>query len=1060
MVNAIPYRLGLDLGASSLGWAVIQLDQPGGQPNGILAAGVRIFEAGVEGDIEQGKDASRAVVRREARQPRRQQWRRQRRKQKLFILLQQLGLLPPSETNDSAARKSLLDQLDAQLTEKYVPAGDHDKRQKLPYQLRDMASTGPVEAFELGRALYHLAQRRGYLSNRKGQSKDEDAGQVLSAISTMDEKLQQSKLKLGAYFNRKVNPHEERIRRRWLGRKQYRDEFAAIRTAQAGAHSQLTKDVWDKIDDAIFFQRPLKSQSHLIGRCELEFDKRKKGLKRSPLALPISQEFRILQKVNDLRVKTPTRNNEPLNEKERQTLFAVLNEAGEISWSKVKTLLKLPKAAKFSLEEWDDKLIGNRTNSKMTPVFGPRWLEMPLEERTAIAQEVLHYRKPEALQKRAMKAWGLDEAAAYQLAFKTHLEPDYASHSRKAMEKLIEGEPGVEGLKAGASYSTVRKALYPERFTPGKMLAALPPVNQWKADIRNPAVIRALTELRKVVNALMKKYGKPEHIHIELARDIRNSRQKRKDIFKQNQENQKRRLKAVEGIVKEGGLSNPKRRDIEKWLLAEECNRECPYCGKTINMRKLMGDDAEFNVEHIYPRRYLDDSFLNKTIACRKCNDTKGDQTPATAFHGDYYEQILQRVERFQGTAREVKLLRFKTEIPPADFTDRQLNDTRYNSRLAAEYLQLLYGGRFDSSGEQRILSPTGQLTGKVRAVWQLNDLLGEEDGQKERQDHRHHAIDAVVIALMTQKQIQRLSQIAGDSEKHHARHFFESIQWPWTNFKNDVAYAVEAINVSHRPTHAIAGPLHAETIYSKNFGTEKKPEHRVRKHISKLTAKEISGDQIVDPHVRTAVQKTWEAKGKPLPAKLWGTEAGNEENFPRLIGQKDSNGGSIIRKVRLKTDAKPRGVGKGVRERNYASGKDSNYASLIYAIVDKDGNEIKWEHEILDRLSAHRLLSANHGKPGEKVLLPNGSEKRKFKFALRKNDMLLAQGPDGQDVLYRVQKFSQDEIQLCEHSLSTVTNETRTPWNRIRSAETLRKFGTHRVVVTLTGEMGAHSEK
>lgn len=1054
MINAIPYRLGLDLGASSLGWAVIQLDRPGGDPVGIGAAGVRIFEAGVEGDIEQGRDASRAVVRRQARQPRRMQWRRQHRKQQLFILLQQLGLLPASAESHPAARKQLLDELDVQLTEKYVPRDDHDTRQKLPYLLRDRASSGPVPPHELGRALYHLAQRRGYQSNRKGQQKDEETGVVLGAIGELDKKLEQAKVPLGAYFNRKVKPQEERIRRRWLSRKQYRDEFAAIRKSQEQAHPQLTPAVWDKIDNTIFFQRPLKSQSHLIGRCELEFDQRRKGLKRCALALPIAQKFRILQKVNDLRVTTAIRRNEALTETERQTLLDTLNKTGELSWSKVKSLLKLGKQAKFSLEEWDDKLIGNRTNAKMISVFGDQWFEFSEEERTAIAQEVLHYRKPEALHRRAMKAWGLDDAAATQLANKTHLEEDYASHSRLAMEKLIAGKSGTPGLEAGAAYSTVRHALYPEKFNSGKIFPSLPPVNQWKEDIRNPAVIRALTELRKVVNAIIKRFGKPEHIHIELAREIRNSRVKRKEIHTQNQSNQKRRLEAAAAIVKEGGRSNPRRSDIEKWLLAEECGWECPYCGDSINRKRLLADDADFNIEHIYPRRYLDDSFLNKTVACRRCNDQKGDRTPLQAFTGKQYDDILQRVERFQGTAREAKLFRFKNDPLEDEFTARQLADTRYNSRLAAQYLQLLYGGRADASGEQRILSPTGQLTGKVRATWQLNDLLGAEDGEKHREDHRHHAIDAIVIALMTQKQIQRLSEAASNSQKHHSRHFFESIQWPWSNFKNDVAYAIEAINVSHRPTHTIAGPLHAETIYSKNFGTEKKPQYRVRKHLSKLTPKEISGNQIADANVREAVEKKWEQLGKGKPDKLWAIDGADEKNFPRLTGQKKKSGGAIIRKVRIITDTRPRTVGKGVKARNYASGKDSNYASLIYAILDKEGNEVRWEHEILDRLTAHQNFSQNHGKPGEKVIIPNETETRKFKFALRKNDMLLAQGPDGTDVLYRVQALSQNEIQLCEHQVPNIRGKQRNRWNQIQSIDNLRKYQTRPCILSPIGEI------
>lgn len=111
------YTLGIDLGVSSLGWAIVELQGEGenDRPVGLINAGVRIFEAGVEGVIEQGKDSSRGAVRREKRQPRRQQWRRQNRKRKLFVLLQRFGLLPESEGNTSAARKATLDQLDNSL---------------------------------------------------------------------------------------------------------------------------------------------------------------------------------------------------------------------------------------------------------------------------------------------------------------------------------------------------------------------------------------------------------------------------------------------------------------------------------------------------------------------------------------------------------------------------------------------------------------------------------------------------------------------------------------------------------------------------------------------------------------------------------------------------------------------------------------------------------------------------------------------------------------------------------------------------------------------------------
>ncbi len=225
-----------------------------------------------------------------------------------------------------------------------------------------------------------------------------------------------------------------------------------------------------------------------------------------------------------------------------------------------------------------------------------------------------------------------------------------------------------------------------------------------------------------------------------------------------------------------------------------------------------------------------------------------------------------------------------------------------------------------------------------------------------------------------------------------------------------------------------------------------------IRKELAKLTAKEISGDQIVDPSVRAAVQKKYAELGGGLPSKLWGNRD-DLNNFPRLPSKSGSGPGTIIRKVRLRTDAKPKSIGQDVRQRNIASGKDSNYASMVYAVLDAAGNEIRWEHEIITRLEAHERLSANHGQPGEKVLIPQESETRKFKFALRKNDMIEADGPDGTRVLYRIQSFSQSEVQLCEHACSIVTTKDRTLWNRITSLDNLRKRNARIVRMNAIGE-------
>lgn len=1050
------YVLGLDLGVSSLGWAIVETQAEGDsrRPIALLDAGVRIFEAGVEGDVEQGKDSSRGAVRREKRQPRRQQWRRQYRKRKLFALLQRLDLLPKSDGQTSEQRKATLDQLDAALIARHIPDGDHLAHQKLPYLLRSAAADGPLPPHELGRALYHLAQRRGYLSNRKGEADDDEKqGKVKQGIEAIAGVLEAGET-LGQFFARQVNVFEQRfddagqpdpktgrIRRRYTAREMYRDEFQRIHQTQAPHHPQLSEANWKSIEAAIFFQRPLKSQKQLIGRCQLERNQR-----RCPEALSIFQEFRILQAVNHLKVRLPDYSERFLTADERTKLIDALQSVGEMSLkSKAKTLLGLPKTSKFSLEEWEDKLPGHRTNAKLISVFGDRWLKLSPEERDTITLEVLYFRKPSALARRAQSAWGLSADNAARLA-ELRLEEGYASHSKKALQKL------VPAMRDGTPYATARKQLYPESFASSQGVDRLPPVLKWDRELRNPAVVRALTEVRKVVNALIAKYGKPAVIRIELARDLKNSRDRRKLIWQNNQDNRKRHEKAITAIEQgELKLDNPSRNDVDKWMLADECNWECPYCGKTITPLTLLGSHPQFDIEHIFPRRYLDNSFGNKTLACRSCNHQKGNRLPAQAFTGERHEQIMARVLRFQGPHRLKKIDRFKMTEVPEDFVARDLTDTRYNSRLASDFLGELYGGKTDLHGCQRIYTPTGGLTALIRSAWGLNGILSETN-EKTRDDHRHHAVDAIVVALSEQSLVQRMSVVAQqfEGQTNRDRAFLSGLQDPWPGFVANAREVIERINVSHRPTRTLAGPLHAESIYSKNHGDGKQPEHRIRKELTKLTTKEIEGDQIVDPKIRALVQAKFEELGRGLPSKVFS----DPRNHPVIPPKKPGGVATPIHKVRLRTDAKPRAIGKGVRARYVASGKDSNYASMVYAVLNKDGTEKKWVHEIVDRLTAHELLSTHRKQSGERVLIPDEQDgKRRFKFWLMKNDSVLLTDPDGTERIYRVQSLSANDIQLCPHNELSIRGDARdTRTNSIRTADSFRKRNARKVTVTPIG--------
>lgn len=1047
------YILGIDLGVSSLGWAMLEAKlnaEKKWRPVRLMDAGVRIFEAGVEGDVEQGKDSSRGAKRRDARQPRRQQWRRQQRKRKLFSLLQKLELLPSSDDNRSESRNAVLSSVDAQLADKWLTPGDTLSYQKLPYLLRAAGVDEKLKPYELGRALYHLGQRRGYQSNRKSRSQEDSDGSVATGIKLINEAAGDQTL--GQFFAKDVDvfthrtredgqtdPATGRIRRRYTARQMYKDEFIAIRDKQKKSFKKLTDDDWKAIEKAIFFQRPLKSQRRLIGRCSIL-----KQYRRCLEALPVFQEFRILQAVNHLVVRLADGSERPIAPEERQRLIDALQTVGSMKFTAARKQAELPKGAKFTIEEWEDSLPGHRTNLKMMAVFGDRWLTMPMEDREQIVQEVVHFRKDYALKRRAMRDWQLDEEAAEKLV-NTHLEEGYASHCRRVLYKL------VAAMHDGTTYSEARKREYPESFETGKIHDLLPPVSTWDREIRNPAVMRALTEVRKVVNSLIRKHGVPAIIRIELARDLKNSREKRRRIWQNNQDNRKRREKAVDALIASGQTHKVSRNDVDKWLLADECNWECTYCGRGIDASSLIGPHPQFDIEHILPRRYLDNSQTNKTLACRSCNHKKGNQLPARAFSSTQLDEIIARIQRFPEFSRFKKLERFKMTEVPEDFVQRDLNDTRYNSRQAANFLGSLYGGRSDATQMQRVYTITGGLTALLRKAWELNSILSGTD-EKTRDDHRHHAIDAIITAVSDAWMVSELSKAAQQYEGRTDREtaFLQSIEEPWKGgFKSQVRDAIERMYVSHRSTRTLAGPLHAESIYSKPRGEPGKPEFRIRKELTKLSAKEIEGDQIVDPHVRELVQQKFQELGGGLPSKVFA-------DITKRPCLPNKNGAPIpIHRVRIRVDAKPRSIGQGPRQRYVASGKDSNFASMVYAVLDKDGKETKWVHEIIDRLTAHERLSANRKQPGEKVLIPDEQNgKRRFKFALLKNDMLLLEGPNGTDELYRVQSLSADEIQLCEHNTTNVEKKLRTEWNRIRSVDALRKRRASPVHVNPIGEI------
>lgn len=984
--------LGLDIGANSIGWALFEPDADYLNAHGNLepgrlvwgekgpAMGAHVFEAGVENYFGsgQGKEESRNSKRRAMRAQRRMAQRRARRQAKTYNVLAAAGLLPelPPDTEDSRqARDHALKQLDRELSAGLPP----EQAARLPYYLRARALDHRLEPLQLGRALYHLAQRRGFLSNRKdgGKEDDDEKSVVKSQIKATDEQIDTTGAggkprTLGEYLFRVGSP-QLRVRRRYTSRKQYKDEFEALWQAQQAHHpSVLTEGecgLKKRLHNAIFYQRPLKSQSHLIGVCDI-FDgvRHKPARRRAPMHLLAVQHFRYLQRVNDTTILDKDGRARPLTPEEREKLIHQLQRNREVRFSDAKKLLNLRRTDKFNLEAGGEKgFKGNRTAADLIPFIGEnRWFQMSESDRNRLVEDIYSILDPDALQKRLVKAWGVPGKDAAALTEEVTLESDYASLSRQAIETLL---PAME---RGTPFATARKESFGE-VEEQPVLAMLPPVVEFLPSLRNPVVSRALTELRRLINAIIRRYGKPALIRIELAREMQKSAKVRDDILKQNRQRQKERERAAERIIRECGIKNPRASDITKVLLWEESGGICPYTGESIAFCDLFS--GKVDVEHIIPfSRYLDDTFVNKTLCMADENrHRKRNKTPFEAYSANELSPIIERVRKFKGDerTRTRKLERFEIssseELDAAfgGFTEADMRNTAYASRLALDFLGTLYGlqpggsHRHDATGVQRIQPVNGGVTAKLREEWDMLSIIGKrEDGRKSRDDHRHHAVDAACVAMTSRRTVQVLQTAASRAVEQGRRRFGGRgvVPQPYPEFKDQIAQAAATINVSHRVDKRVSGPIHEETIYSPprnehGHRDDDAPYTHVRKEVDKLSEKDVPN--IVDPKVRERVELRLRELG--FTGKAFAATAGKKHPFadPKEHPTLPTRDGRLIpiHKVRIRKKNTVERIGRGVNARHVQLG-NNHHVEIIQAI-DKKGKP-KWEMRFVTMLEAY----------------------------------------------------------------------------------------------------------
>ena len=835
--------LGLDLGVGSIGWCLIALDAQG-DPAEILGMGSRVVplnNATDAADFSIGKAFTANQERTARRTMRRGFARYQLRRYRLRRELEKVGMLP-----DAALIQLPLLEL-WELRERAATAGE---RLTLPELGRVLCHINQKRGYrhvksDAAAIVGDEGEKKkdsnsAYLAGiRANDEKLQDEHKTVGQYFAEQLRQSQSESPTGGI--------SYRIKDQIFSRQRYIDEYNQIMAAQRVHYPDVLTDEFIRMlrDEVIFMQRPLKSCKHLVSLCEFEKQEKvmrvqqddgkggrqlverkvKFGPKVAPKSSPLFQLCRIYEAVNNIRLTRPDGSPRDITPEERAKIVAHLQSSASLSFAALKKLLK-EKALIADQLTSKSGLKGNTTRVALATALQPypqyhHLLDMELETRMMTVQltdeetgevterevavvtdsyvrqplyrlwHILYSIEERDAMRRAlitqlgMKEEDLDGGLLDQLYRLDFVKPGYGNKSAKFICKLL------PQLQQGLGYSEACAAVgyrhsnspTSEEITERTLLEKIPLLQ--RNELRQPLVEKILNQMINLVNALKAEYGVDE-VRVELARELKMSREERERMAEGNRRREKEN-KAIAEKIRECGLFPTKSR-IRKYMLWEEAGEKCLYCGQILTLSQcLNGDDME--VEHIIPKSVLyDDSYGNKTCACRRCNKEKGNRTAleyirAKGWEDEYMERINGLLDKKAISYSKHQRLRWLKEDIPSDFLERQLRLTQYISRQAMAILQ---------QGIRRVSASEGGVTARLRSLWGYDDILhtlnldrydsmGEtervsREGEtteklritnwSKRMDHRHHAIDALVVASTRQGYIQRLNRVSSESER------------------------------------------------------------------------------------------------------------------------------------------------------------------------------------------------------------------------------------------------------------------------------------------------------
>lgn len=851
------YALGLDIGIGSVGWAVLR-NQPNGEPDRIQDLGVRIFDK-----AEQPKTgASLAAPRRDARSARRRLRRHRHRLERIRYLMEQRGMMSVSD-----------------IQAMYAAGGF----QKSPYQLRAEALDHPLSKEEAVRVLIHLAQRRGYKSNSTAEAaKDEkETGKVKTAI-------EENRRCMAEYGYRTVGEMMYRDERFWQKHpdgtryhqtrnkaEDYRFtvERAAIvdEVRQIFAAQRRLGVVWMDEDMETAYLSVLESQRSFdegpggdspfsggigerVGACTFEPDE-----KRAAKATYTFEYFKLLQDLNRMRLTGMGMPPEPLDDEQREVLKSAALRSASLSYGQIRKKLNLDDDVFFNNLYYGEKTKEEAEKRKWPQMQSYHKLRTALdkvgkgaigtltEEQLNAVATILTECKSDAKRIAALREAGIPpqfDEALLPLSFSK-----YGSLSVRAMQKLI------PLLEEGLRYDEACTRVYGDHrgLRSGQRTNRLSLKDM--EEITNPVVRRAVSQTIKVINAVVRTYGPPDVVRIELAREMSRTFDERRKMEKRQDDNRAANERAKDQISEYKG-DYATGLDIVKFKLYREQDGVCLYSGQNLDIARLF-EPGYADVDHIIPySRCFDDSYQNKVLVLASENRQKGNRLPYEYFGQDearwhgYEVRVENLIHNYR--KRQKLLKRRLTEEESTGFIDRNLKDTQYITRTVYNLIRNHLAFAESAYRKKPVQAVNGAVTAMLRGRWGVQKI--REDGDL------HHCLDAAVIAATTPGLVQRLTAYNKHRETwerppagyvdpatgelielpQEARR--DPFPKPWERFRQELEARLDPIDprhqidllkletyesdeeikpvfVSRMPNHKVTGAAHAETIRSSKGG-------------------------------------------------------------------------------------------------------------------------------------------------------------------------------------------------------------------------------------------------